>query len=163
MEDFYSITPDYARMLWHIPSATAKIKGGNGYESINGIVNFYQTKRGVLINIELVGMPYNESECAVNFHGFHIHEGSSCTGNEKDEFADVKTHYNPEMCKHPAHSGDLLPLISNKGYVWENFLIDTFTVKEIIGKTIVIHEKADDFRSQPSGDSGTKIACGEIR
>ena len=45
----------------------------------------------------------------------------------------------------------------------QNFLIDTFTVDEIIGKTIIIHNKADDFETDPSGDSGTKIACGEIK
>lgn len=42
------------------------------------------------------------------------------------------------------------------------FLTDNFRVRDIIGKTVVIHSKADDFTSQPSGDSGSKIACGEI-
>ena len=39
---------------------------------------------------------------------------------------------------------------------------DRFYPEDVIGKTVVIHEKPDDFRTQPSGDSGEKIACGKI-
>lgn len=163
MEEFYSFTPELARNLWGIPRATARIKGIEEYENIRGVVNFYQTNRGVIANVELSGMPYEEGRCNVNFYGFHIHEGSSCTGNREDPLKNVGSHYNPENCRHPAHRGDLLPLISNNGRVWENFLINTFSVEEIIGRTVVIHNQRDDFRSQPAGDSGKKIACGEIR
>ncbi|NMB33378.1 MAG: superoxide dismutase family protein, partial [Clostridium sp.] len=38
-----------------------------------------------------------------------------------------------------------------------------FTPREVVGKTVIIHENPDDFRSQPSGDSGDRIACGVIR
>ena len=107
-------------------------------------------------------MPYEEGRCSVNFYGFHIHEGSSCSGVTNDPLRNVGTHYNPENCNHPAHKGDLLPIISNNGYVWQNFLIDTFNVEEVIGRTVVIHDKRDDFKTQPAGDSGNKIACGEI-
>ena len=163
MEEFYSLTPDLARNLWGIPRAVARVRGIEGYESIRGVVSFYQTNRGVIVNVELTGMPYEEGKCSVNFHGFHIHEGSSCTGDRSDSLKNVGGHYNPENCRHPAHSGDLLPLISNNGYVWENFLINTFSINEIIGRTVVIHEQRDDFRSQPAGDSGMKIACGGIK
>jgi Cu-Zn family superoxide dismutase len=40
---------------------------------------------------------------------------------------------------------------------------DRFTLPEVIGRTLVIHSGADDFRSQPAGNAGTKIACGVIR
>ena len=163
MEEFYSLSPDLARNLWGIPRASARIRGIDNYENIRGIVNFYQTNRGVIVNVELTGMPYKEGECKVNFYGFHIHEGSTCTGDRNDPLKNVGMHYNPDDCKHPAHRGDLLPIISNNGYVWENFLINTFNVQEIVGRTVVIHDRTDDFKSQPSGDSGMKIACGEIR
>ena len=163
MGSFYSLTPDLARNLWGIPSASAKIKGIDKYEDLEGIVNFFQTKLGVIVNVELSGMPYDEEKCGINFYGFHIHEGASCSGDENDELSNTLGHYNPEKCEHPAHKGDLLPLVSNNGYVWENFLINTFSVKEIIGRTVVIHSKPDDFKTQPSGDSGEKIACGEIK
>lgn len=79
--------------------AVADIKGSKDYPDINGRV-----------------------------FGSHIHEGTSCTGNNNDLFADAKGHYNPDNCIHPMHAGDM----------------------------------PDDFKSQPSGDSGTKIACGKI-
>lgn len=163
MENFYSLSADFARKLWSVPSATASIEGGNGYEQIRGRVNFYRTNDGIIVSVELVNMPYDDKKCGVNFHGFHIHDGKSCTGNEKDNFANSGMHYNPDDCKHPAHAGDLVPLVSSKGYVWQNFLINSFTIDEIIGKIVVIHKNPDDFKTQPAGDSGTKIACGEIR
>ena len=163
METFNSFTPDFARNLWGIPNAKASIRGIGEYKNLRGEVRFYQTLKGVIVNVEIMGMLYNSEDCGINFYGFHIHEGNSCTGNEKDPLANVGKHYNPNNCNHPAHRGDLLPLISSNGYVLENFLIDSFNVSELIGKTIVIHDRADDFRSQPSGDSGNKIACGEIK
>ena len=42
-------------------------------------------------------------------------------------------------------------------------LLGRINIKDIIGKTIIIHDKPDDFTSQPSGNSGKKIACGVIR
>ncbi len=89
--------------------------------------------------------------------------GTSCTGNSSDEFADAKTHYNPQNCPHPYHAGDLPPLIENDGYSYMSVFINKFTVKDIIGKVVIIHEMPDDFTTQPSGNSGTKIACGEIK
>ena len=43
------------------------------------------------------------------------------------------------------------------------FMTDRFTVEEIVGKTIIIHSNADDFTTQPGGNSGKKIACGAIK
>lgn len=89
--------------------------------------------------------------------------GSSCTGNSIDEFADAKTHYNPNNCLHPYHVGDLPPLIENNGYSYMSVFLNKFKVKDIIGKVIIIHDMPDDFTTQPSGNSGTKIACGIIK
>ena len=88
--------------------------------------------------------------------------GTSCTGNNIDEFADAKTHFNPKNCAHPYHVGDLPPLIENNGYAYMGVLINKFDIKDIIGKVIIIHEMPDDFTSQPGGNSGKKIACGKI-
>ena len=79
-----------------------------------------------------------------------------------DTFADVGKHYNPQNCPHPAHAGDMPPFFSNNGYAVQMFLTDRFTVEEIIGKTIIVHSGPDDFTSQPAGNAGMKIACGEI-
>ena len=88
--------------------------------------------------------------------------GTSCTGNQEDEFADAKTHFNPTQCPHPFHSGDLPPLLENNGYAYMSVLVNKFRLSDIIGKVIIIHDMPDDFTTQPSGNSGTKIACGKI-
>jgi Cu-Zn family superoxide dismutase len=55
------------------------------------------------------------------------------------------------------------PLFGNQGYAFLMFLTDRFTAREIIGKTVIIHDKPDDFTTQPAGNSGNKIACGVIQ
>ena len=77
-------------------------------------------------------------------------------------FANTMGRYNPDMCMHPYHAGDMPPLFANNGHAFMMFLTDRFTINEIIGKTIILHSEPDDFHSQPSGNSGNKIACGVI-
>lgn len=89
--------------------------------------------------------------------------GDSCTGNSNDEFADAKMHYNTTNCPHPYHAGNLPPLIENNGYSYMRLFVNKFKLNVIIGKVIIIHDMPDDFTSQPSGNSGTTIACGKIR
>ncbi len=156
-----NILIDYLEELFEEPQAGALIRGSNEYSGIEGRVTFYQTSKGVLVGIEAVGLPEAE-RCRNSFLGFHIHEGGACSGNARDAFADVGAHYNPQNCPHPAHAGDLPPLLVNNGQVFMVFLTDNFRVRDIIGKTVVIHSQSDDFTSQPAGNSGTKIACGEI-
>ncbi len=150
------------RKITLYPNAIAQIKGSNDYSDLHGSVIFKQTSKGVLITAEIYGLPY-ENECNSGIFAFHIHNGSSCTGNEQDPFSDAGTHYNPNSCEHPYHAGDLPPLFSNHGYAYMSVLTDRFTVKEIIGRVIIIHREIDDFKTQPSGNSGTKIACGKIK
>lgn len=107
-------------------------------------------------------MPQAVGKCKGRFFGFHIHEGNSCTGNANDEFANAKSHFNPTNCEHPFHAGDLPPLIENNGYAYMSVLINKFKIKDILGKVVIIHDSPDDFKTQPSGNSGTKIACGKI-
>lgn len=63
---------------------------------------------------------------------------------------------------HPEHEGDLPPLLSDKGTAWMMVYATRFFPEEVVGKTVVIHDMPDDFRTQPSGNSGEKIACGQI-
>ena len=51
----------------------------------------------------------------------------------------------------------------NGGYALQAFLTDRFTVRDIIGRTVIIHDGLDDFTSQPAGNAGARIACGVIR
>lgn len=130
--------------------AKAHIKGGKKYPNINGTVTFKETKEGILVTAKINGLPQSKNNCTGRFFGFHIHEGTSCSGNASDEFANAKSHLNPTNCPHPFHIGDLSPLIENNGYAYMNVLIDKFTIKDILGRVVIIHDMPDDFTSQPS-------------
>ena len=143
-------------------NAIAGISGSEKYKDIDGKVMFEQTNSGVLVTAKIYGLPDSNQRCMGGVFGFHIHEGGSCTGDESDPFKNVLSHYNPHGCIHPYHAGDLPPLFESGGIAYLSFLTDRFTVAEIVGKTIIIHSKPDDFTTQPSGNAGEKIACGLI-
>lgn len=159
---FSSQFQHFASVLRQRPHAAAVMMGSRLYPEIHGSVQFYQTAYGVLVAVEVLGLPASNSLCDLQVFGFHIHEGEQCSGNENDSFADVMAHYNPNDCLHPFHTGDLPPLFGNHGYAYMVVLTERFTVDEILGKTIIIHSEPDDFITQPAGNAGKKIACGEI-
>ncbi len=150
-------------LLSRRPQALAVIKGNSSYTNIRGQVYFYQINGGVVVVAKISGLPYEKNTCKNSIFGFHIHEGGACTGTDVDEFRNTGMHYNPTECPHPYHSGDMPPLFGNKGVAFMAFLTDRFTVREVLGKTVVIHSSTDDFISQPSGNAGSKIACGVIK
>lgn len=149
-------------ILQRLPDAVAVINGSSQYSHINGTVKFYGARRGVLVVADINGLPVSDRICKSNIFAFHIHNGSSCTGNETDPFAYAGTHYNPNDCVHPYHAGDMPSLFAVDGQAFLAFFTNRFNVNEIIGKTVVIHDSLDDFTSQPSGNAGNKIACGAI-
>ncbi|MBP3436189.1 MAG: superoxide dismutase family protein [Clostridia bacterium] len=145
-----------------LPDAAAVLSGSAAYPSIRGLVRLYQTRNGVLVVAEVRGLPAPADPCQSPVFGFHIHIGDRCSGNEQDPFADALTHYDPDGCPHPHHAGDLPPLFGNRGTAFSAVLTDRFTVRETLGRTVIIHSQADDFTTQPTGNAGTKIACGVI-
>lgn len=161
-----NIEPQYSeleKVLKRPADAQAIIHGSPKYPGINGLILFYQSLGGVILVAQVQGLPQGTGDCAANIYGFHIHEGISCTGNAQDPFANAGDHYNPGNCPHPAHAGDLPPLFGNHGYAFMIFFTDRFSVREVIGRTIIVHASPDDFTTQPSGNSGAKIACGRIQ
>ena len=132
-------------------TAVACIAGGDG---LHGSVSFHQKPNGVLVTAKICGLPHN------GFFGLHIHEGQSCRGKG---YPNTGNHFDPTGKPHPNHAGDLPPLISCNGIAYLSVLTDRFCLDQVIGKTVVIHSRRDDFTSQPSGDAGTKIACGIIQ
>lgn len=150
-------------VLYQMPEAYAQINGSPSYPNLHGIVRFYSSGTGVIVNAEIYGLPAGEfSPCAPFIHGFHIHEGGSCTGTSDNPFANAGMHFNPNSCQHPEHAGDLPPLFSNNGFAWMLYYTERFSISEILGRTVIIHENPDDFHSQPSENSGSMIACGVI-
>ena len=137
------------------PSAYAKITGDGAAQGLTGTVRFYQFPGGVLVEADVLGLPNN----ADGFYGFHIHEGAACSG---DGFSSTGSHYDPTGQPHPRHAGDLPPLLSRGGRAYMTVMTDRFSISEIVGRTVAIHGNSDDFRSQPAGNAGSKIACGVI-
>ncbi len=153
---------NFHRALRRLPDAAAVIQGSRENCQINGTVKFYQMPGGVLIVADIFGLPASKEACKNNIFAFHIHSGSDCSGNGEDPFSGAGTHYNPNECLHPHHAGDMPPLFGAGDRAFLAFLTDRFTVNEVIGKTVIIHDGLDDFTTQPSGNAGNKIACGVI-
>ena len=129
-------------------AAVARVRGMDN--NVLGTVRFYETPLGVLVRAEIDGLPSPNG-----IYAFHIHEGSDC--------ANPGTHYNPGKLPHPYHAGDLPPLFSANGRAFSLFLTDRFALRQVIGKTVILHAGPDDFTTQPSGNSGKILACGKIR
>ena len=138
------------------PDAVAKIRGGMEVPKLSGYIRFYQQKGCVLIVAEIFGLP---REIETGFFGFHIHQGENCSGTD---FSGTGSHYNPVDQIHPKHAGDLPPLMCCRGNAYLAVKTDRFTVRDIIGKSVVVHSDPDDFHTQPAGNAGKKIACGVI-
>ena len=153
----------FSRFFGRRPNAAAYLMGSESYPDVFGTVNFYKTSHGVLVVAEVLGLPKSQNGKMSGVFAFHIHGGSSCTGTQDDPFANAQKHYDTQGNPHPYHAGDMPPLFSAHGQAFSAFLTDRFAIEEIIGKTVIIHDMPDDFTSQPSGNSGKKIACGEIK
>lgn len=147
-------------ILSETPDATAIIRGDVQYPGLRGIANFYQTKwkSGLMIEVELSGLP-NDRAYSPRFLGMHIHENGNCN----QDFQNTGMHYNPTMAVHPYHLGDLPAILNSNGYAYIVFYDGFLELSDVEGRSLIIHERRDDFTTQPSGDSGAKIACGVIR
>ncbi|SHK24704.1 superoxide dismutase family protein [Hespellia stercorisuis] len=142
------------------PKAMAWIQGNTDYPQLSGLVKFYDTPyAGVLIEAEIFGLPKNNDRGDTGYYAMHIHEKGDC----RIPFDQTGDHYSREPAPHPYHSGDMLPLLGNKGYAWSAFYDSRITIEEIIGRSVIVHGHPDDFTTQPSGNAGEKIGCGVIR
>lgn len=133
-----------------------------------GRATFRQANGGTIVTL-------NASDLQPGTHGFHIHEKGAC---EPPDFKSAGGHFNPTNTKHGfdnpegPHAGDLPNIdVSRSGTVKTQGAADMVTLvkgkKNSLlggdGTALVIHSKADDYKSQPSGDAGERIACGVIR
>lgn len=143
------------RSVFGCPAAVARV-GGEDSGGPAGVVSFYPRRDGVLVEADIRGLPQTET----GIFGFHIHGGPSCGGAD---FADAGGHFDPEGREHPCHAGDLPPLFGCGGRAYMAVFTGRFRVPDILGRTVIIHDCPDDFTTQPSGNSGARIACGVIR
>jgi Cu-Zn family superoxide dismutase len=130
---------------------------------IKGVVIFAQKKEYVLVRVNVRGLMKNA------LHGFHIHE----TGDLRDGGKSCCAHYNPSKVEHGGieggHAGDLGNLKTNaSGECKITIKVDKFIVDDILGRSIIIHEKEDDLGvgegedTKTTGNSGSRIACSVI-
>ena len=102
-------------------------------------------------------------------HGFHVHEKGDCSAPDGTS---AGGHFNPGGKPHAArdaaarHAGDLGNLKADPyGLARVDFVDSTLSLSgadSIVGKAVIIHEKADDFTTQPTGNAGARQACGVI-
>ncbi len=128
---------------------------------IRGKVVFKKVKDGVKITANIEGLTPGK-------HGFHVHEFGDCSGDGSAAGA----HFNPTNRQHGGpdsperHVGDLGNLVADeKGYAHYERVDKVITLEgenSIIGRSIIIHADEDDYKTQPAGASGAKIACGVI-
>jgi len=130
--------------------------------SVSGLVTFEITKNGVRVVANISGLSPGK-------HGFHIHEYGDCS---TDNGTSAGGHFNPGGMPHSGpmeekrHVGDLGNInADNQGnarldYVDKNLAFSG--PNSIIGRGVIVHEKEDDLKSQPTGDAGGRLACGAI-
>jgi len=129
-----------------------------------GAITFTQMDDKVHVTGEITGL-------APGKHGIHIHE----KGDLSDPgLMSTGGHYNPEKHVHggpttsPVHAGDLGNLEADtSGKATIDLTVDDITIggakNDILGKAVIIHAKVDDFKSQPAGNAGARIAGGVIK
>jgi Cu-Zn family superoxide dismutase len=135
-----------------------------GQDDVKGVVRFTPADNGVKVHAEITGLEPNSK------HGFHIHEKADLSD---PELKSAGGHFNPGMHKHGGpqtgehHAGDLGNIEADaQGKAVYDVTVEGVTLEDpktgIIGKSVVIHAKADDLKTDPAGDSGARIAAGVI-
>jgi Cu-Zn family superoxide dismutase len=144
-------------------SATASLKDAKGNEV--GRATLTETSSGLLIRLDVTAAPSGE-------HALHFHAVGKC---EPPDFKSAGPHFNPSEAKHGLenpegpHAGDMPNLhVPADGRLSLEVLNQAVTLSgkaallDDDGAALVIHEAADDYRTDPAGNAGDRIACGII-
>ena len=142
-------------------SAKAELKPTAG-NSAAGTVTFAQNGDKLSVVANITGLSPGP-------HGFHVHEKGDCSAPDG---ASAGGHFNPTGKPHgdptapDHHAGDMPQLVADaSGNATLNADVSPMSIggaNDIIGKAVVVHKDPDDFKSQPAGNSGARIACGVI-
>jgi Cu-Zn family superoxide dismutase len=144
-------------------TATATIAPTAG-NTIKGTVTFTQKGDKISVTAQLSGL-------TPGGHGFHVHEKGDCSAPDATS---AGGHFNPTGKPHGApdaaehHAGDLPMLHADaNGNATLTTDVSGLTIGagagDIVGKSVVVHKDADDYKTQPAGNSGARIGCGVIQ
>ena len=145
------------------PSAVANLAPTTG-NTAKGTVTFTQKGDKVIIHAMVSGL-------AAGTHGFHIHEKGDCSSGDGTS---AGGHFNPLGKPHSyptvedRHAGDMPMLAADtSGNAVLDGELDVITIgagaTDIVGKAVIVHKDGDDFKTQPTGNAGARVACGVIR
>jgi len=144
-------------------TAKADLKSADG--KAMGSVTLTDTPHGVLLHVMLTGVPEGA-------HAFHIHTTGKC----EPPFTTAGGHFNPGSKQHGVenamgmHAGDLPNVtVPSSGNLTFDFIASDVTLKagpnsllDADGSAVVLHATADDYKSDPAGNAGARIACGVV-
>ena len=143
-------------------AAIARLEPTQG-NNVRGTVNFKAEGNGVRVTADITGLTPGE-------HGFHVHEKGDCSAPDGSS---AGAHFNPTNQPHGAreadarHVGDLGNLVADaNGRAQLNYVDSKLALSgpnSIVGRAVIVHAKADDLKSQPSGEAGGRVACGVIQ
>jgi Cu-Zn family superoxide dismutase len=148
-------------MKGRVAIATLTPTQGN---NVRGLVVFHQMDNGTLMaHVDITGLKPNGE------HGFHVHEKGDCASTDGTS---AGGHFNPDGKPHGPqgashHAGDMPALKADaNGAVDQNFSLSGPTVSDgpasLVGRSVIVHLSPDDYATQPTGNSGARIACGVI-
>ncbi len=130
--------------------------------NVFGSIIFTKTDNGIKVVADLEGLSKGK-------HGFHIHEFGDCSSVDGTS---AGGHFNPnkmqhagpmEMSRHEGDMGNIVADASGKAHMEYTDKMLTFEgPHSIIGRSIIVHKDEDDFKTQPTGNAGPRVACGVI-
>jgi Cu-Zn family superoxide dismutase len=144
-----------------VTKAVATLSPTKG-NTVSGVVTFTKVEGGVKIVADAAGLTPGQ-------HGFHIHEFGDCSAPDA---ASAGGHFNPRHVQHGApdatvrHAGDFGNLEADASGKAHYEHVDTTVsldgADSIVGHGVIVHEKVDDLKTQPTGNAGARVACGVI-
>lgn len=144
------------------PRAMAPLQAKSG-SKVGGSVWFSQQGANVRVVARVTGLTPNQE------HGFHVHETGDCSAPDA---MSAGGHFNPGGQPHgpqsaPHHGGDMPSLKADaNGNAEATFMMEGVTVDTgaagVMGKAVIVHTQPDDYKTQPTGNAGGRIACGLI-
>src|SRR5262249_19890075 len=143
--------------------ATAKLESRSG-SSVTGEAEFTEKKDGVEVSVQIKG-------AKPGTHGVHLHDKGDCSAPDASS---AGGHFNPDSKAHgsptadPHHAGDFGNItVAANGTGKIKILVKGLTVapgpNSVVGHAVVIHADADDYKTQPAGNAGARVACGVVK